>query len=133
MPEFFPQNCRLTLRSLVWLGVLMGLLFSCGEGIQLFPFPQSETTQNNSSGLKGGKELDYQKNIHRFESKQENYQSKIQRGDFQKHPAHYLTALEKQRFTGSAFSQILYLSFNYQAFNSCLLPNTCGGRAPPVS
>ena len=133
MPRISLQNQPRAFRAAFLFVVFAGLLFSCGEGIRLFPFPSAEIAQNISSSLKESKESGYQKNILRSGDKQENYSSKSRGADFQKHWGHYLTALNKLRFTDSAGSRNIYLSFNYQAFKSRFLSNTCGSRAPPIS
>src|SRR5688572_26138653 len=79
MPNFFRQNCQFLFRAALLIGVLAGLLVSCGEGIRLFPFPFLETSQSINTKWKTDGEISYQKNIHRFESKHENYQVKLQR------------------------------------------------------
>lgn len=66
-------------RAVVLCAVLSGLLFSCGEGIRLLPFPATETGKNNSSQLNVEDKILYQYNVHRFEERQGNQKTKSQR------------------------------------------------------
>jgi hypothetical protein len=113
--------------------VFAGLLFSCGEGVRLFPFPLAEIGQKDLSPLKDGKEPNYQENIHRFENKQENYQSKIEDGEFPDRWAHFISPPFYLKSSGISFSPDTYLSFNHRTFKSRFFCGFCGGRAPPVS
>lgn len=65
-------------RAAVLYAVLCGLLFSCGEGIRLFPFPAPELSTANQTFLIFETEIPYQYNAHRFEKNQGNQNSKSQ-------------------------------------------------------
>lgn len=54
-------------RAAVLLAVLSGLLFSCSEGIRLFPFPVSENQTATDTFQTPENEITYQFNAHRFE------------------------------------------------------------------
>ena len=73
------QKFQFLFRAAVLCAVLTGLLFSCGEGIRLFPFPETETTKSDLSQLNFENEIPYQFNLHRFEDRQENHKTKSQR------------------------------------------------------
>jgi hypothetical protein len=130
MQKFSPPSRQSVWRAALLLGVLAGLLFSCGEGIRLFPFPP-EATQNKNSGWKSGDEVVYQKNLHRFENKQSNHHSKIQRDD----PHHYRTNVYNT--LGAALLPSLLnareidVLFNSGAFKSTLFYSSGATRAPP--
>lgn len=125
-------NSQALFRAVLLTGVLAGLLFSCGEGIRLFPFPPEAAATNENSGWKSGGAPVYQKNLHRFETKQGNQPSKIQRG--QQH-LYWATA------AGAPFQPAPRLSFsshraaNVSAdsgiFKSRLFSLVGAGRAPP--
>lgn len=117
-------------RALVLGGVLIGLLFSCGEGIRLFPFPAKETTQNDSSQLNPENKIQYQYNIHRFEDRQGNHKTKSQRNS----QNHYW--IENGKLNNSAFLVSKRLKkFNFPpAFKILKLPffsESGESRAPP--
>ncbi len=73
------KKFQLLFRTIVLCSVLSGLLFSRGEGIRLFPFPEAEPTKNDLSQLNFENEIPYQYNIHRFEDRQGNQKTKSQR------------------------------------------------------
>ena len=75
------QRLQLLFRTAVLCAVLTGLLFSCGEGIRLFPFPATETTKNDSSQLNFENKFPYQFNIHRLEDRQGSFTTKSQRNN----------------------------------------------------
>lgn len=61
------KKYQLIFRAAVLCAVLVGLLISCGEGIQLFPFPATEISTGNKAFLSSENEIAYQFNAHRFE------------------------------------------------------------------
>ncbi|HEX9961557.1 MAG TPA: hypothetical protein VGB00_11525 [Pyrinomonadaceae bacterium] len=130
MQKLSPQSRQNVCRAVLLLGVLAGLLFSCGEGIRLFPFPP-EATENKNSGWKSGETIVYQKNLHRFENKQSGNHSKTQRDD----PHQYWTS--PYRAAGEAplsfFSSAREIDvlFDSAAFKSTLFYFSGGSRAPP--
>lgn len=65
-------------RAAVLYAVLSGLLFSCGEGIRLCPFPSPESSTTDQAILNLESEITYQFNAHRFEDHR-----KKSRSDFQ--------------------------------------------------
>ena len=65
-------------RAAVLFAVLIGLLFSCGEGIRLLPFPAPELSTASHEVLIFETEIPYQYNAPRFEKNQGNQSSKSQ-------------------------------------------------------
>ena len=130
--NFSLSESRVLLRAVLLSGVLAGLLFSCGEGIRLFPFPP-QAAPNKHSGLATGEAVGYQKNIHRFETKQENCRSKIQRDN----EHHYLTngygAFYNTPFPRFSPARQARVLFNTRFFKSRLSAFLGAGRAPPFA
>ena len=73
------QKFQFLFRAAILCALLSGLLFSCGEGIRLFPFPEIETAKNDSSQLNFENKIPYQFNIHRLDDGQGNQKTKSQR------------------------------------------------------
>ena len=71
------QKFQFLFRAAVLCAVLTGLLFSCGEGIRLFPFPETETTKNDFSQLNFENKIPYQFNVHRLEDKPGNLKQNL--------------------------------------------------------
>jgi len=65
-------------RAVILMGLLIGLLFSCGEGIQLLPFPATDLHSIIDGSLETTGPTSYNKNVLRFEKKPENSKSKPQ-------------------------------------------------------
>jgi hypothetical protein len=131
MPEVSPQKYPLILRAVLLTGVLAGLLFSCGEGIRLFPFPP-EATLHKYSEWKSGAALNYQKNIHRPESRQGNQAAKIQRHN----QPHFWTngyhAPNAAPLLASVIRRETDVLFNPGFFKSRLFSFSGASRAPPL-
>jgi hypothetical protein len=111
------------------------LLFSCGEGIRLFPFPPVEQSSNVNSGWKNDGEISYQKNAPRFENKKES-QSKLKRegGDpASHHRAGGFGSPEYGAFSAPAISRRVDVSFARPPVKSILVVQSTGSRPPPVS
>ncbi|MBA3633760.1 MAG: hypothetical protein H0W58_13280 [Acidobacteria bacterium] len=125
------KNCESLLHAVLLISVLAGLLFSCGEGIRLFPFPITKTSENSQSRLKDNDKTPYQLNVHRFESNQGNSQLKFQRDNSHHHWMNNYNALNNSLF----FSPTAYFKINFpldlKTFNSRLLSASAGSRAPP--
>src|SRR5687767_12363155 len=85
-------------RAALLMGVLAGLLFSCGEGVRLLPFPAAE---NTTSQFKSGGDINYQKNLHRFENNAGKYQSKLQRDNLKHYRTDASHALPPAPFSAS--------------------------------
>jgi hypothetical protein len=120
-------------RAAVLFGVLAGLLFSCGEGIRLFPFPPATAAARGlNSEWKNGGENDYQKNVHRFENTCVNCHSKIQRGEHHKPLADVYHAPNRRNLLDAAVCCKIDFSFNPRFFKSRLIAVAGGSRAPPV-
>lgn len=129
MRRIFPRKFQNVLRAVLLFGVLGGLLFSPSEGIRLFPFPVSESAPQTNAGWKG--EPEYQENIHRFEGKPGNHQSKTPRGN----PFHlsndFISPKSARRL--AAHRQKGFFPDCPQLAKSRLLTAPPGSRAPPFS
>ncbi|CAN5682000.1 hypothetical protein BH20ACI4_BH20ACI4_09110 [soil metagenome] len=101
------QKFRLLFRTAVLCAVLTGLLFSCGEGIRLFPFPEAETPENDLSQLNFENKIPYQFNIHRLEDRQGSFKTKSQRNT----QNHYLIE------SGAISDSIFRISNDREKFN----------------
>jgi hypothetical protein len=126
------QKFQLISRTIVLCAVLTGLLFSCGEGIRLFPFPATETTKNDLSQLNFKNKIPYQFNIHRLEDRQGNHKTKSQRN----FPNHYF--IESGAISDSIFRVLTTrIKFSFPtAAENLKLPlffESGESRAPPLS
>lgn len=128
---FAAQKYRFVLRAAVFFGVLGGLLFSCGEGIRLFPFPVAAAKQKLTSVRVTGTENAYQKNFYRFENQPASF--KDQNGN--RHlGANNLTAMNfATRVTAAANSFASASPHGFEIFSERLLSAVAGSRAPPFS
>ncbi|HEX8287516.1 MAG TPA: hypothetical protein VF556_05970 [Pyrinomonadaceae bacterium] len=133
MSGTFLQNCERAFRIVFLFAVFTGLLFSCGEGIRLFPFPPAEKSRNNLFRLESQTESGYEKNIHRFENTQLNSQSKSQRDNRQTHWSGVCHAHENFSFLNSSDCSEINTSFNTQTFHSRFAFSLISSRAPPIS
>ncbi|HEX8735679.1 MAG TPA: hypothetical protein VF721_10175 [Pyrinomonadaceae bacterium] len=132
MPNFSQSNSRVLFRAVLLCGVLAGLLFSCGEGIRLFPFPPV-ASPNKYSGWQSDGHVKYQENAQRFENKQGNQHSKIQRDN----QTHYWTgaydALHNAPPLAVSHSLESGVLFNSGVFKSSFFAADAASRAPPFS
>ncbi len=119
-------------RAIVLCGVLTGLLFSCGEGIRLFPFPFAETAKSDLSNLNFENKLPYQINILRLEDGQKKFKTKSRHNDQHQFPI-------ESGFRNDAALQFsetpLFLSFS-SAAEQLKLPffsESGDSRAPPFT
>lgn len=122
---------RLLFRTAVLCAVLAGLLFSCGEGIRLFPFPAAETAKNNRSYQNFGDKISYQFYAPRFEDAQGNLKIKSQRNSQQHHLWLENGAANNPPFSAAIITkqfQHLVLSANLKRI---LLSESGESRAPP--
>jgi hypothetical protein len=118
-------------RELIFFCVLAALLFSCGEGIRLFPFP-SEIIEN-ADVASSDKRVSYQENVQRIEKKQENYQSGSHRDK-----KHHRSAGGNFGWNFSPFSDLVVsnktdIEPGARFFRSRQVRIPLSGRAPPVS
>jgi hypothetical protein len=114
------------------LVVLAGLLFSCGEGIRLLPFPVATVTHNanlNSANTR----INYQKNVHRIEKNQENYQSKFQGGRHHPASAGFFDPSDHISFSSAAIMGGAEPLFGSKPFGTSVSYFPLKERAPPVS
>ena len=72
---------RTKFTAIIFLNVLAGLLFSCGEGVRLLPFPNSEVA--GKSQFQERNKIPYQPNVLRFDNGKAKYKTKNQRDDRQ--------------------------------------------------
>jgi len=125
------QKYQFLARAIVFVGVFAGLLFSCGEGIRLFPFP-TEIARNTTFKWQIAEGINYQKNVHRFENKQENH-TKVRRDN----PHQYWTDVNNPQnyslFAGSAVLLVANFSFSFRSAESIIIADSHGSRAPPIS
>lgn len=132
MKRIFSTKSIFLVRAVLLFGLLNGLLFSCGEGIRLFPFPNSEATSQNEFETKINNGTDYEKNFHRFENHLASYQPKTQ----QNSDNHWLnTGILVKRISNKT---VLSLSKTDSAFHAHLIISRLsdqrfGSRAPPLS
>lgn len=120
------------LTAIVLLNVLMGLLFSCGEGVRLLPFPSSEIAGNSRSQFQEKNKIPYQPNILRFDNGKTKHQTKTQSDDQQKVNIDDALRLKKTSFHFlDRFDKSICLSGEV-CFKSLLLINSKGSRAPPL-
>lgn len=133
MSKSLPQRFQIVFRLVILFGVLAGLLFSCGEGIRLFPFPAAEIIGEKQSRLKDGEETGYQKNIHRFEKGEGNYQSRLQRESRHHQWTDVFKILKYSPFSASAIWGGIDFLFDSQSFKSRFPSASLGSRAPPFS
>ena len=133
MQKMFSGKFQIVFRIVLLSVVFAGLLFSCGEGIRLCPFPLAETAQNNPFQLKNSQDPDYEKNIHRFENAKANSQLKSQRENRQTHWANVYNALENLSFLDLSDCSEINIAFNPQTFQSRIAFASIRSRAPPVS
>ncbi|MEZ5426243.1 MAG: hypothetical protein R2747_08265 [Pyrinomonadaceae bacterium] len=132
MRERILKNCRSICRGLLFTVVLTGLLFSCGEGIRLLPFPMPAAGEGLRPILGLKNKIPYQSNIHRFEHIPGQIQFKHQRPDFQHHWARRdanVSGLRLEIFQTfgrnlSAPDQKIHHSLGFLASQA--------GRAPPL-
>jgi hypothetical protein len=132
MLNFSLHNSRFLFRAVLLTGVLAGLLFSCGEGIRLLPFPPEAATRENS-GWKSGAATVYQKNLHRFESRQGNQPAKIKRDNqhlYRTNSAYAPAPAPRLSFSSVRASTVLPDS---GIFKSRLFSFVGAGRAPPFA
>lgn len=117
--------------AIILLNVLTGLLFSCGEGVRLLPFPNYEIAGTSQSQLKSDNKIPYQPNIHRFETDQGNLQKKIQRDNPQKLFSDECQKIDKISFLFSQNHCKNQELSGFKHFRSNLFFDSEGSRAPP--
>ena len=123
------QNCT---RWIFIFGVLTGLFFSGGEGIQLFPFPVTEV---NTSKISASDFEQYSKSYAFSVFSSRNY-STLLKSKFQKHINQYLSG-ERLRFarseTGADFRRQSARSLKKaDLLHVSLVLSSRSKRAPPV-
>ena len=128
MPKFSLHICQSVLRAGFLLGVLSGLLFSCGEGIRLLPFPASEITQNAQSLLNDAGESGYHKNILRLEKGEGGYLSKFQQ---LQHWTNVFDVLNYSTLSASAIRNKIDFPVDFQFTKTNPFSASSGSRAPP--
>jgi hypothetical protein len=136
MQQLSLEIYRRTCHGVLLFGVLTGLLFSCGEGIRLFPFPEAERTAGIEFSRKSEEKILYQKNVRRFETRQEN-QAKSQRDNSHRYRVSVHPAPSDSPFILSRLSATLLVIGSRPRFQSAKsferIGSSGGSRAPPVS
>jgi hypothetical protein len=132
MRSIFWLKLKFLGRIVLLFGLLNGLLFSCGEGIRLFPFPAAEVASQDKLEIKISGEDAYEKNLHRFENHSLSRHSKYQ----QNKDNHWLSSLNS--FKNSPSENLVNLakaklSFQPDSITSHLFNQTISSRAPPLS
>lgn len=132
MKKVSTQKYVLIFRAAVFYAVLSGLLFSCGEGIRLLPFPPTESSTANHTVLNFETEIPYQYNAHRFEKNQQDQNSKSQT-DNSNHCWINIGDLSNQTiFVSTAKGEIDNLSFR-KIIKLPPFSKSGKSRAPPLS
>ena len=135
MQEIFLKNCRFFSRAVLFFGVLAALLFSCGEGIRLLPFPAFGTGQGENSNLENAEKSGYQKNVLRFNAGEGgggSNSSKAKRGG-QEFPAGDFAALGWLPVLRPNHRLMVYSKESAGIFESRFAALPLGSRAPPFS
>jgi hypothetical protein len=132
MKNIFSINSMFLVRAVLLFGLLNGLLFSCGEGIRLFPFPTSEAASQIEFETKINNGTDYEKNFHRFENQFANYQQKNQ----QNNSNHWLnngSLIKSLSEKSKVISSKTDSTFHADLIISRLSDQSFGSRAPPLT
>lgn len=135
MHELCREKYQTPLRAIVLLGVLVGLLFSCGEGIRLLPFPSAEISFGSISGWMDESRISYQKNAPRLENKKENH-SKHKRENSTSHltgGCDFSGSFNNSLTSTLAISSKKFFSFRRSSVQSILIAQSGGSRPPPLS
>ena len=127
------KRCQNVFRALILFGVLAGLLFSGGEGIHLLPFPAETAAENRPLRVQTGKEIVYQKNVHRFESKRGDYFSKDERANNALKHSGSSSAFNHSAFSASTFFRKIESVFNTRLLKSRIIVSSKSSRAPPLT
>ena len=126
-------NARAVFRTVILIGVLCGLLFSCGEGIQLLPFPVFERAIEEGSRFGNIARSAPEKNILHREQKQANQQFKPKR-DVDKIVLGWSTNfLNSDTRRVSVRRQRRDLAPESQILHSQIAASKVLGRAPPLT
>lgn len=126
MQSYFLAKSSILLQTVLLVGLLNGLLFSCGEGVRLLPFPNAETDYHSNSQWETNPDQVYEKNIHRFENQPTNSQAKSQ-----KHLPDTGNLSKRLLLSESAAHQESFFSFQPNLSRSYLYSQNAGSRAPP--
>lgn len=114
----------------LFLNLFAALLFSCGEGIRLLPFPTSENA-GNSQKLHKKNKIPYQPNVLRLDNFTSKNQTKIQRDSQQKfYFGDFINSENLSFFSSGKLCKSRSL-FNENRFRSQFLLNSKSSRAPP--
>ena len=131
MRNFYFRKSQTFLRAVLFFGVLGGLLFSCGEGIRLFPF-SSEKAENYENARNQNK-IPHQFNLHRFENDRNGFHAESH-GNGSNSSPHLTNACgnyENPLFSPKAVSFQIAETELSAALKSRRLGNNRGKRAPP--
>lgn len=119
-------------RALSLFCVMAALLFSCGEGIRLFPFPVQVSDQNTALGYSGGERIQYEENAPRIERSRENDENGDRSVGRDQHNAYI--AGSGITFSGAASVTDTATDVTFRSvFDSLQIASRLHGRAPPRS
>ena len=124
------ESCLFLFKALSLYGLMAGLLFSCGEGIRLFPFPVDRVGVASSIRTDDGQRIQYEENIPRLVDRREKDERDL--GNVSGHHTSLLagtdSSLSDVARSGNALAGLSERSFP----NSLLFASRLRGRAPPV-
>lgn len=112
------------------IGVFFGLLFSCGEGIQLFPFSEPDIRNKENELFYKGDKIPYQLSLHRFENTSVNLFNKQQSKQFPPLP-YFLKAIWQPHLVVEELVADLSPAF-FSPFKQQVDTDSISNRAPPV-
>jgi len=133
MKKVSTQKYLIIFRAVVLFAVLSGLLFSCSEGIRLFPFPISESSTANDTLQNSEAEITYQFNAHRFEDLSRANHKTESRSDYFLHFWIGNSGLFKSFSTQLIFEQKTKLSPIWKTFKLPEFSGSGESRAPPFA
>ena len=124
-------NARALCHTVILIGVLTGLLFSCGEGIQLLPFPVTDPVFNGGLMVANAARSTHQRNILHSEKKPQRDQFKPKRSPGEQAGSSFHLSLRPHpQSLPTTDGQGLLTD---DAFTSRPTGSEVLGRAPPLS
>lgn len=125
-----PGKIHFITRWFVMIGVLAGLFFSSGEGIQLLPFPNSpERAGKVTVRLENEKSKPYSLSVHNTGAQQNFVKNKVQKDQKILDFAAVGSKLKPEKFTHAPVIQNFHEPAFYIAHNLSASPSN---RAPPA-
>lgn len=133
MQRPFLRKFQIYWRAVLFFGLLSSLLFSCGEGIRLLPFPFTEAAQSAGLFSEDVGENDYQENVLRFEKSAGDSLTKFQRSsqhhDWANIDSFFGSPVFAFRIISGRTASPVYSGF----YKSRLFAASRKSRAPPFS